>query len=354
MKNTNYALSILLILTQQASTLGRHAVTTGNNRGRLGNWLVEYTKAQWFCHEYGYTFLYKPFPHSSLFALHDKEQKFTLALGKTYKRRVLIDTANRMTRDAKNNTSTLYTARIFTNMKIGKNPIVYSKEFRDHLRERLAPRHELELVTPPADCKSVALHVRTGGNAVHLHTKRGDRPIRTQDKNDPRVPKGIRIITDKSLKKSFPYKFAPVCAYVEPCKKIRALFPNETIYCYIFTDDENPQAIARELEQRVACENMTFAYRANDNAHNKNIIEDLHSMAHFDILVRGEASTFPMMSEIIGDHELVISLRKYAPKPKQRKRKRNTPPPRSGWHGTLRRRDASGGIRPVTRQARYL
>ncbi len=321
MKQPSSILKPLLFLSLiTITTLARHAITIGPNRGRMGNWLMAYIKAKYMAHESGYPFIYKPFFNSNLFMLHELETPYTKKNSAPYKRKLEIWGIDRFIADQNQKKPTLYTARLATTMRKKRQPLTYSKEFRDEIRRMITSRTPLTLITPPDNCTSVAIHVRTGGTAVHIHTMQG-RSIRTQDKTATR-PSKTKTVPDHTLKKDHPLKFPSNNFYINALCALCEKLPKDALYCFVFTDDENPQKIINDIKKRVPNKRITFAYREQNNAHDKTILEDFFSMAQFDCLIRPE-STYSVIAELIGNHKIVISPRSGGGKYALRQRSEN-------------------------------
>lgn len=151
-----------------------------------------------------------------------------------------------------------------------------NQEFRKIVREMIAPKKRLRLVTPSKNSVNIAIHVREGGGYDSERTK---------------------IV--------FPLKLPPMSFYVEGFSKIISLFPEKEIFCHVFTDALNPEKIVSLLQEAVPRNSsVKFNYRKSNNSHKNNVLEDFFSLFNFDILIRSQ-SNFSMVPSLIHDYAIV-------------------------------------------------
>ena len=144
--------------------------------GRLGNNLIAYLHGKWISWKYGIPLLYKKFPYSDQFALHDYEHRIYGAFSKKFKREVrLVDLE--LLKIAPKGTLFLIpyfrddgpragiTRQVFFRTE-WKNP-----QFKRLVKTLLKPRFPLKTITPPQGMLSILVHVRTGGGYDSLHDR---------------------------------------------------------------------------------------------------------------------------------------------------------------------------------------
>jgi len=135
--------------------------------------------------------------------------------------------------------------------EIEQNPELYTK-----IKNTLKPDKSLKIFSPPHTILSVALHIRTGGDHEDF------------------------------MEKKWPRRFLPHTYYIESLKRVSELFNDQPLFVSLFTDDSRPEKIVELYKKTLQKSNIAFCYRQLDNTHDKNILEDLFSMAQFDILIR--------------------------------------------------------------------
>ncbi len=159
-------------------------------------------------------------------------------------------------------------------------------EFRQELVRLIAPKSPLTLVNIPSNKISVAVHVRKGGS----HSNE------TELSKDPvKLSQGNLI-----------YKIPLDEYYINQINTIASLYPDIPLYVFLFTDDQNPEALMKHYKERIHNERIEFDCRKGQHDYFYNVLEDLFSMMHFDILIRSE-SNFSIMAEKLGEHSIIIS-----------------------------------------------
>lgn len=143
----------------------------------------------------------------------------------------------------------------------------------------MAPKKPLPLITPPSDKISVAVHVRKGGTYESW---------------------GLSFKQGSHLHKIPFNEF-----YSDQIKSVSALLGNRPLYVFIFTDDENPEALLETIKKSVNVPSIVYDCRRENNHHNTNVLEDFFSMMHFDVLIRPD-SNYSILAEKLGEHSLVI------------------------------------------------
>jgi len=262
-------------------------ITNCLNTGRLGDQLITYAKVKWLAYKHDLKVLYQPFKYSDQFVFDDVEQvctpekraQFASVVDLGYNP---IDELNVVNKDG-----VLYSVFLYYKDSSSPSPSRYSDQlilepwaendvqFLHELRNLIKPKKPLATVTPAGNCISVAVHIRRGGGYD--------------------VPGCLT---------SWALKFPPDHYYVEQLKMISEMFNDQPLYVHIFTDDTDPVGLLEKYRQAVNKENIVFACRDTENHYDKNVLEDLFSMANFDCLIRSDSS-FSIIAQLLTDHAVV-------------------------------------------------
>lgn len=171
--------------------------------------------------------------------------------------------------------------------------------FRNKLRETIAPIDDLNLVYPPKDKLSVALHVRRygprdSGSGFALYETYD---VAALDPNEPIPPYQGR--TDRH----YPLKCVPWQFYIDQIKRLSGMYNDIEMLICVFTNDADPVYVMNVIKDKVDKDNIAYDYRRG-NA-DDNILEDMFSMMNFDCLIRS-GSNYSQISDLIGDYKVVI------------------------------------------------
>lgn len=264
-------------------------ITYELNDGRFGDQLLCYLHGKWMSYFHGLPFLYKPFMHSEEFMLHEKEKALWTKEKEASFDQIVFHRKDRKPTNSSEN-SLLYVIPFFSEHP---NDLKYHEDwfdflvdvnwmdpkFRLILREMFSPRKQLPTISFPTDKNylTVALHVRKGG--------------------------GHDIESAFLL---WPLRFPPDSYFIECLTKLCKLFPNRSIYAYVFTDDPDPKQIVSSLQSALTDLPIVFDCRKEGNHHNAHVIEDFFAMMNFDCLIRSH-SNFSLIPAIITDYEVVMT-----------------------------------------------
>jgi len=258
---------------------------------RLGDNLRSYFKAKWIAHRYGLKFLYTPFKYSPKLMISKIDKKYTQNMDSQFSKKIKMPYGTSRLAVALRDKTYGYTCRkgaTFDKIKKNSNILYVSngaaivnidwddKIFVNRLKKSIAPIKPLKKPEIPSNIISVALHVRKGGGFDPKHAAR-----------------------------TWPLKFPPDSYYIEQIKRLYKIVDKQPLYIHLFTDDKNPQKIAEKYKKALNIKNIVFTWREQNNAHNKNVIEDLFSMTHYDCLIRSQ-SHFGMIADILGNFNIVI------------------------------------------------
>lgn len=289
MKNIFLLLTITTISCTQAiervmssQKVGPSAITWRPNGGRFGDDLLSYSRTKWLSREFGLPLLYVPFNYSDQLMLHENEEMYTPEHLERFYRTVQLLTKSPYAISKNNNT--LYFCRWKTDVTINWS----DEEFLAEIKKNITPRYDIEKVTIPQNCISVAAHVRNGG------TFAADTP---------------------EEKERCPLRFVPEEFFIDQIKRLAQMFPQDNLYVYIFTDHPQPALLATKFNKALKNPRITFDYRKENNSHKTNVLEDFFSMMDFDCLIR-PGSHFTRFVQRLGKNKVVIypdSVKEVAP-----------------------------------------
>jgi hypothetical protein len=181
--------------------------------------------------------------------------------------------------------------------------------FIDFFRKKTTLKNptKFNLIYPPKDIPSVAIHVRLYEAAWGQLFSRQilndpDSRFKILEKNDP-----LGVYADKA----FPLKFPPLQYYIDSIKYLIDNFiVEDSVYIYIFTDHPCPEIVVNEIKKHVFSEKeIIFDCRRSINygKNQKNrTYSDFYSLLNFDYLIRSGHSNFSQLAQILKDYKAVI------------------------------------------------
>lgn len=286
--------------------------------GRFGDKMIMYVKARWIAFTYNIPFFYKPFQYSDQLMMHEMDTPWQPSLHATFKKKTHIlksietDQLNALITQG---TDQLYIIHYYfmlpqwglyqqqyDSQEVSEwKDLITNEQFRTELRQVISPRRPIETCSLPPDRISVAVHVRKGGGF--------DRPLLSLPLYDDHLImiESYLPYTTKEIysDRVWPLKFLPDQYYIDQIRRISELLNNAPLYVHIFTDHQDPSALAALYKAAVNKPNIIYGYREQDNHHSKNILEDLFGIAKCDCLIRG-GSNFPQIAQLISKHRIVI------------------------------------------------
>ncbi len=279
-------LHFIILLLFSSLIYGQNVAITYNLGGRFGDCLLSYLHAKWLSYQYNLPLLYQPFKYSNELVLHDYEICFDNKFAFKKRIKVLnIKSIENVLKKSKN--STLFIVPYFPEKNFGRskvNELPYfetnwkDKQFRSLITQLIVPKKEIQTVEVQKNCINIAVHVREGGGF------------------------------DKSnIQLELPTKLPPISFYKEGLSRIIELFPGRALYFYIFTDSQNPEEIAIQLQEFVGKNDLIkFDWRKENNFHDTNVLEDFFSLFKFDVLIRPQ-SNFSFIPTLMHDFAVVFS-----------------------------------------------
>lgn len=256
------------------------AITYEFSGGRFGDNLLSYLHAKYISHKHKIPLLYKPFKYSSELILDAKELRY-LDMRYFYPKEFRLN--NRF--PAPFPSDFLFVCPYFPEVKWELNRGSYfifsidwkDPSFRKIANEMVSVKQPLSLIQPPPECISIAVHMREGGG-----------------------------VDDESIKILNPLKVPPITFYIDALKRVLEIFPNQMIYCHVFTDALDPLLWINKIEEALPSDApITFHYREKSNCPDNNVLLDFFSLFNFDVLIRAE-SNFSIVPCLIHDFALVL------------------------------------------------
>jgi len=301
----------MIILICYSTVLSKNGITYNHNSGRLGDCLLNYAKHLYLAHIYDLNLYVIPFDYSNHFMIHETEQTINGSITNSYKhvRQVKSDTqVSASTNQNDDQHDTLFISSYYVtidNIEVLDlyQHHIYKKSIEDPVfGNRLRAAFQLKQMIPvdlPNNMPSVAVHIRRGGGF--------DRPLLSVQYPTEQLPEfDLHAYSGAYFAdKGYPFKFPPEQYYVDQIKFLHTYLNEQPLYVHVFTDDQNPEEIVKRLQAAINRENISFDYRREHNAHNRNVVEDICAMSQFDYLIRS-CSHFPWIAQVIGNHKAIV------------------------------------------------
>lgn len=288
--------SLVLQLTLGAESFASNAVTYTLSKGRFGDHILAYCEARWISYVYGIEFYYKPFRYSDQLRMHEIHKQVK---DHTQKNELEISDGQQLFREDRD---TLFVTVPFPT----HNPVNFSDAaFIKLLQDEMRPLKALAKVEIPKNHISIAMHVRRGGG-WDLQLCQSDTVVTAGF-----VPKKPEMYSHRCADHEYPTRFPPDSFYIEQLTYVISLFKDQAVYVHIFTDDPQPELIARKYEEALGNNpRVVFGYRKSDNKHDSNVLEDFFSMMEFDCLIRA-GSNYSSTAGDLGRIKLEIRPSEY-------------------------------------------
>jgi hypothetical protein len=276
---------ILCLIFAPLAAVQEFGVTYDFSGGRFGDCLLSYLHAKWISYEKNIPLVYKSFPLSSHLVMHAKEKLLT---DFPYQPRMRVYWGNPYNPNV--NFSLFYICPYFpesqwelkNTQRSGGVPWIYfsvdwkNPKFREMAMEMIAPQKKLSLITPPIDKVSIAIHYREGGDYD---------------------------FSDKTT--LWPLKFPPLDYYIEAFRSAIDAVKGKPIYCFIFTDALEREALVKTFEENVPLgATVVLDYRKKGDRPAARVLEDFFSLFKFDILIRSE-SNYSLIPSLLHDFAIV-------------------------------------------------
>lgn len=271
-----------------------NAIVFSLNPGRIGDCLINYTKAKWVSWKYDLSLYVEKFSHIDKFILHAKEKHNFRYLRRDFKQVVALSSDDILCNQGIVNGTLYKTSYYFQAQDWGHVHDIHTwhglydnQEFRQLIRSLVKPKDNYTKIVIPQDIITVAVHVRKGcgrdpgvsSNGVLKKRRRG--PVVASDRGHP-------------------LKFPPDHFYIDSLRLLLDHIDNQQIYVQIFTDHTEPQKIIDYYKKCLNDQRVVFA----DAVYNY-FIADMFDMSLFDCLIRPDSS-FSKISELVGNHTIVM------------------------------------------------
>ncbi len=257
------------------------SVTYALDGGRFGDQLTGYLKALWISYKYNIPLIYRSFDYADQLVLSDIHTNlFSEEKVKSFDTKLEYFTPMELDK----------TARVFQfldkmpdHQDPKKKQLIWNiglltpfmeehfcekmddDGFRTLIQQLVKPKRKLDLLPLPKDCKTIAIHVRTG----------------------------VGFDWESNIQ-SMPTKFPPDSFYLGSLREAVDYFEGEHLYVYIFTDHPEPGVIQvrylKEIEKWNLDNEIIVDCRKEGNHHTVNVLEDLFSMAQFDCIIHSDSS----------------------------------------------------------------
>jgi hypothetical protein len=288
----------LLSFAQEPGMSNNNGVVAQYSGGRFGDNLMACAHALYFALKNSCTLYIQPFLYSDHLMMDELQPHYTKASDRVFKYKRVLTGKEPSLRNSKN---TLFMLPYFAESAIERSEYPFHFQvdwddalFQEQLHKLIQPKRPLNLIVPPKDTLSVAVHVRKGGSY--------------QDGLESELANDVHKMIEHG---KLIYKIPVDQYYINQIKYV-AEMSNVPLYVFIFTDDKNPQALVQKYADVLHDSRIIFDYRKENNDHCYNVLEDFFSMMQFDILIRPE-SNFSLMAEKLAHHKLVISPGDFIP-----------------------------------------
>lgn len=283
-----------VIVANPNSTPRLSIIYSDGSRGdRFGDQLIVYIRSKWISYKNHLPLYVRPFEYYDCLKASDIDLELEiLPQGFNCKRGKDIDTESLKKFDH------IYIVTLYPLLSDEFfDTLKKESTFLKQLRELISPKEPLNLITPPKDSISIAVHIRNGGGY--------DNPLKSvqifsQKENH------LSVHSEGYQDETNPLKFPPEQYYIDQIKRISKILSHKPIYLFIFTDDKNPSLLAKRIKKNVNLDNIIFDCRKSDTRHDKNILEDFFSMLNFDCLIRPGKSYFSKIIHLLGDFKIEI------------------------------------------------
>ncbi|OGN65177.1 MAG: hypothetical protein A3E80_01305 [Chlamydiae bacterium RIFCSPHIGHO2_12_FULL_49_9] len=285
--STLFALLIFLNCPFLEAELGEgSAVSYTLSGGRFGDNLLAYAHGKWISYILDVPLIYTPFPYSHLLALDRTlppqasiERVLTLQSEGDFLNLWNIDSERGPIRidipfypETSQDFDTPNCFPVWTQVNWD------DPKFSAQLQREIAPLIPIPKFDLPADCMTVAVHVRTGEGEESSWAR---------------------------FTALWPMKGPPPAYYINALHLLAKNIP-KPLYVYLFTDYSNPAAILALFAASCKGLDIEFDCRKLGNTPNRNVLEDFFSMAQFDCLIRSDSS-YSLMASKLFPYQIVAS-----------------------------------------------
>ena len=298
---------------------------------RLGDNITTVAKTEYFAQNCRLKFIYKPFPYSDQFKLHQTETQLTKEIEQRFSKIVKVNKIADIEEGLKTGEAILFEAHF-----LSETPWLYAysrqnANFENRIKDMFTPLIHIDPLPKPEGVVTVALHVRKGGgfdmplasqqeydlndHIEGIYIKKNAPPNSCTDIWPIKWPAGhkyIEAVKKFAEKKNhcsdyvWPIKFPPNQYYIDHLKYLSDFLATKQLLVYLFTDDPNPESIVTRYSEALRFyPRIIFSYRQAGNHHTKNVLEDLFAIMQCDCLISA-SSSFAHAAQLLGNHSILI------------------------------------------------
>ena len=269
---------LFIFITLFKITASQIALTPKFDCGRLGDRLLNYSKAKFISYKYKIPMVMK------------------LSEAMQFEQFPLLEKLNTIYEnfeDHFNETIDVYSKKDFDSklksLDKEKNILFLISWFLDvdPYKEKIKDKNfeeELKTCLKPKVNQKNKFKIKKDVNNVAVHIRRGD------------------IKYDKT----FPLKSPPIKFYCDQIINLSNYLNNGPINIYIFTDEENKEELLSKLKDKVNIKNINYILKDSNPNDINSILEDMLDISELDYLIR-PCSSFSKISQYLGNHSVIIS-----------------------------------------------
>ncbi|WP_068469253.1 hypothetical protein [Candidatus Protochlamydia phocaeensis] len=258
--------------------------------GRFGDCLITYLHAKWLSYKYHLPLAYVPFEYSDQLLISDIEKEYDLTkftACHAHGDEAAFTQLSEQSQEERERRKELHSIYYFPESPSERGPFYRGAyvaidwkdlNFKAQIREIIKPKQDLNLIVPPKDRVSVAIHWRAGSG-----------PDNATSQN------------------YYPCKLPPEDYYIAQAIRVCQTYADQPLYFHLFTDARNPKALQEKVLRKIREAGFKQDIIFGDDHPNRTnpVLEDFFSMSNFDCLIRSE-SHYSIAAQLIGNHKLVI------------------------------------------------
>jgi hypothetical protein len=281
------------------------SITYRKTNTRFGDCIINYVKAKWFAHKYNLSLYYQPFPYSHFLTLHYAEPLFDHHTMPAIRNSIALHHEKQLTPPHADDI--LFVSNFYSQTEDLFAYILKNPSFDADIKHMLAPINPTPFC-PPDTTYTVAVHIRKGGGF--------DKPLRSAQlfSLSYDLIAHEKLVTKPRNSSSYadycwPEKFPPEQYYIDQINLLSELLDDPPLHLYLFTDEQDIQALATRIQQQLHNKNIMMFFRTADNNHETHVIDDFYTLSLCDFLIRAD-SAYAIAAQFLGKHMLVISPKK--------------------------------------------
>ena len=256
-----------------------HSITYTIPASRLGDKLLSFLHASWIAYKYQIPLHLKPFRSSSSFHLTYNGSD------KAPKTRNIIVISKESDIMPHKKTPTLFEVPFFaSNKEILHEKIIYpmfdvdweDTTFKSIIKRSLAQHRKRGLLNKDPSTIAIGIHIRTGAGK-----------------------------DSESVRRGWKLKFPPIEYFAKQIITIQRLLEGKKLQYFLFTDDKEPQALARALNALLNGKEVLFQCRDSTANPKETILSDFALLQEMDALIISQSS-FSFVAAKTGCASIII------------------------------------------------